>query len=357
MTITATTRFGRAPADTVDRMAMVEVNGLTKRFRIRRPWGDVLLHPGRRQWVIAVDRLTCRVEPGEVFGLLGPNGAGKTTLFKILSTLIVPDGGTARVAGYDLMREARRVRSVLSPVIADPRSLNWRLTARENLRLYADLYGFDRKTSDGAIEELLHLVGLTDTGVRIAATFSSGMKQRLLLARSLIGRPRILLLDEPTRSLDPVTAQRFRVFLREDIVGRQECTVLLATHDTEEALEVCDRMAVMNLGRIIASGTAVELTRGFGEERYRAWIRMPAGLSARSMKALRAARVEGHERDSEGWTVIDMSIDGGRDEAAKVLSDLVNHGASIARFEKVRFSLADLIQRLLERDTGHQHGS
>ena len=235
--------------------------------------------------MVAVDRLSCRVERGELFGFLGPNGAGKTTVFKILSTLILPDAGTATIAGHKLVEDPEGVRTALSQVIADERSLNWRISARENLRFFATLYGLRGGAGSRKVDELLEVVELDNAGHKMAGAFSSGMKQRLLLARSLMAQPQVLLLDEPTRSLDPLAARSFRTFLRQQIVVGKGCTVLLATHNSEEALELCDRVVVLDEGQTVAIGRPKDLIQDHQEARYRLWTRTPDGEGLRRLKA------------------------------------------------------------------------
>jgi ABC-type multidrug transport system ATPase subunit len=308
----------------------------------------MLRHPFGTTYAPALEGLTCDVREGEFFGLLGPNGAGKTTLFKILATLVTPDAGTARVAGFDVVRDAARVRRVLAPVIADERSLSWRLSAHENLMLFAALHGLRRAAARSRVDELLHEVALADTGNKLVGSFSSGMRQRLLIARALLSHPRVLLLDEPTRSLDPLSARSFRRFLREEISGRRGCTVLLATHITEEAFELCDRVAVLNRGRLLATGVTSDLMREFGDERYEAWVKDPdhPGVGALAARGLvRRVRVLG--ADEEGWTRVEMEIPGGLASAAEAAAVLVRAGVPVARFERTALSLADLIERIV----------
>jgi ABC-2 type transport system ATP-binding protein len=336
----------------VRREVAVELNELTKSYPLRRRWIDLLRDPRGGKRVTAVDHLSFSVNEGEFFGLLGPNGAGKTTVFKMLSTLILPDSGEAKIQGHDLVRDESYVRSALCPVIADERSLNWRISARENLRFYATLYGLRGRVLSDTVAELLELVGLSEADHKIVGAFSSGMKQRLLLARSLLSSPRVLLLDEPTRSLDPVAARQFRTFLREDIVGRRGCTVLLATHNSEEALELCDRVMILNRGRSVAIGKPDELVRDSLGERYRAWIRFPPQSVLTDLHS--SSVVSRISTETEGdWTVIEMAITGGERQAAMVLETLVREGAGIGRFEKVRLPLADLIEALLAREGNH----
>jgi len=326
----------------------IRLSQLTKRFAIRRGWGAALRRPLLRQWAPALEDITCTIAEGEFFGLLGPNGAGKTTLFKVLATLVLPDGGSASVGGYDVVRQARRVRSILAPVITDERSLYWRLTARENLELYARLQDLPGETAPRRVSELLATVGLADAGRKLVGAFSSGMKQRLLIARALVARPRILLLDEPTRSLDPLSARAFRAFLREEISGRQGCTVLLATHNTEEALELCGRVAVLHRGRLLAVGAAADLIRQVGKERYRLWTRSPVLGSLAALEREGVVHQIATQPDAEGWARVDMDVAGGLEGAARVMDALSRAGASVGRFESVPRSLADLIEGIIE---------
>jgi ABC-2 type transport system ATP-binding protein len=329
---------------------MVTFHELTKWFPLRRGWREAVRRPLRTEYAAVVRGVSCEIAEGEFFGLLGPNGAGKTTLFKMLATLIIPDAGTATIAGLDVVQDAAAVRRVLAPVIADERSLYWRLSARANLELYGALQGLTRGDARARTTELLRVVGLDDAGTKIVGSFSSGMKQRLLIARALIARPRVLLLDEPTRSLDPLSARAFRSFLREEISGRQGCTVLLATHNTEEAMELCDRVAVLNRGRLLASGTTQQLAEEVGEERYRIWTREPAhpGLASLAEQGVvRGVSVRGV--DDAGWATVELEIPGGLDRAANVTAFLSAQGLSIARFDRVEPTLADLIERIVER--------
>jgi ABC-2 type transport system ATP-binding protein len=331
----------------------VVLDGLTKSFPTRRGWLETIRHPRSTQYQKVLRGVSCTVREGEFFGLLGPNGAGKTTLFKILATLVLPDSGTATVAGFDVVQDARAIRRVLSPVIADERSLYWRLSSRENLELYGALQGLDRSAARRRAGELLEVVGLDDTGEKMVGSFSSGMKQRLLIARALVASPRVLLLDEPTRSLDPVSARRFRAFLQEEIVGRQKCTVLLATHNAEEALELCDRVAILNRGELLAAGTAQSIASEMGNDRYRLWTSEPShpGIAALAERGV-VGGVAVRESDDPGWAVVEMDVPGGLERAAQVVAFLTEQGVQIARFEYVELSLADLIERVVEQRGG-----
>jgi ABC-2 type transport system ATP-binding protein len=331
----------------------IRVEHLAKWFPHRRSWADTLRHPLTRTHAQVLTDVSLEVPAGQLFGFLGANGAGKTTLFRILSTLILPDAGRVTIGGRDLIREAPSVRQLVSPVIADERSLHWRLGARENLRLFAALHGLRGAAATCRVEELLLRVGLTDADDRMVGKFSSGMKQRLLLARALLSRPRILLLDEPTRSLDPVAARAFRDFLRRDIQGVEECTILLATHSSEEALELCDRLAVMDRGRIVTVGTPDSLRRRAGLSRYRLRTPEPAQVPLGELALEHPVRVMGTvPPDDSGWAALELEIPGGAGAVAEVNRQLVARGVSVGGLEEIRPTLAELIERVVEGKGG-----
>jgi ABC-type multidrug transport system ATPase subunit len=340
-----------APAQTAP---AVSVRGLSKAFAARRAVKDIVRHPFRSERVQALTDITFNIASGEFFGLLGPNGAGKTTLFKILATLITPDTGEVTVNGFDAVREAAAVRRIMTPVIADERSLRWRLSAYENVRLFAVLYGLPPALVKSRSEEVLALVGLQDTGRKLVGQFSSGMKQRVMIARALLPRPRILLLDEPTRGLDPLSSRELRRFLRDVVCGQEGCTILLATHNTEEAFHLCDRVAVMNKGRILVTGATADLVAEYGDDRYRVFTRTPAHPAF-----LHAGQPGTVPRignvDAEGWASVELSVPGGGQSAERVLRQLVMQDVSVSRFEQVPLSLADLIGRVLHRDVEAEH--
>ena len=199
---------------------------------------------------------------------------------------------------------------------------------------------------------MLRTVGLDATGNKMVAAFSSGMRQRLLIARALLARPRVLLLDEPTRALDPISAQEFRQFLRTELVDRQRCTILLATHNADEALGFCDRVVVLNRGQVLATGTATELKARFSEERYRIWTTEPDHGGFFQLETLgMIRRLKNGGQAVDGWFVVDCAIPGDPSRTANVLQRLLNCGVRIARFERVEPSLADLIAGIIGAST------
>lgn len=215
--------------------------------------------PFRCRWATALDGLSLEVKRGEVFGLLGPNGAGKTTLLKILCTLLLPTEGLALVNGHDVVRAPQRVRRAVGYCLESERSFYYRLTGLQNLAFFATLNNLDSRKAAARITEVLEIVGLNGVAATPFMTYSKGMQQKLGLARALLTDPAVLLLDEPTKSLDPGAATEFRRFLRGTLAERLSKTILLVTHSLEEARECCDQGAVMNQGKIGFQGTWPEV--------------------------------------------------------------------------------------------------
>lgn len=331
-------------------MSAVRLAGVSKRFRLRRGWREALRAPRAARWLTALDAVSLEVREGEFFGLLGQNGAGKSTLFRILSTLLVPDAGAVAVDGVDALREPGTARRRVATVLANERSLYWRLDARENLRLHAALHRLPSAEAERRIDDLLGVLRLAGTDRRLVGTFSSGMRQRLLLARALVARPRVLLLDEPTRSLDPVSARDFRAFLREELGRARGCTVLLATHDPEEVRDLCDRVGVLHAGRLLAAGTTDALVRDVAEPRWRLWTRAP---SHPALAALAARPAAGDVAVEAGWHALEFEAPGGTEAAAATLGGLVAAGVPVGRFEPSPLTLAELIERVAARDRAH----
>jgi ABC-2 type transport system ATP-binding protein len=226
---------------------VIEAKGLTKRFNEK---------------VLAVDGVDLAIPRGEIFGLLGPNGAGKTTTLSMLVTIQRPTGGLARVAGIDVARDPAQVRKRVGIVFQEP-SLDSILTARENLELHGRLYGVPLKELKPRIQEMLQLVNLEKRADDLVKTFSGGMKRRLEIARGLMHQPEVLFLDEPTLGLDPATREHIWEYIR-SLRDTRGTTVVLTTHYMEEADSLCDRIAIIDHGKIVALGTPAELKRGLG---------------------------------------------------------------------------------------------
>lgn len=233
-------------------MPVIEVENLR---RVYRATSGALRR--RTREIVAVDNISFAVGRGELFGLLGPNGAGKTTTVKILTTLLIPTAGAARVLGYDVVQKSDAIRAHIGFIFGGERGLYWRLSGIDNLRYFASLYHMDPDVSKKRIPELLEQVGLQDRGQERVEGYSRGMKQRLHIARALLHDPEVLFLDEPTLGLDPVGARDLR-----QMIGRLQAagkTILLTTHYMFEADMLCERIAVINKGCIIAQGSPQKL--------------------------------------------------------------------------------------------------
>jgi ABC-2 type transport system ATP-binding protein len=216
--------------------------------------------------VRAVDGIDFTIGAGEIFGLLGHNGAGKTTTIRVLTGRARPTSGRARVAGLDVVQDRARLKPMINLVFED-QNLYERLSGRANLDLFATLYA----VPEDRVETLLRQVELREAADRAVKTYSSGMKQRLLIARALINQPRVLFLDEPTRGLDPSSARDLRQLIIR--LSDEGTTVCLTTHDMNEADEMCDRVAFLSQGRIVALDTPRELKLRYGERVARVLLR------------------------------------------------------------------------------------
>jgi ABC-2 type transport system ATP-binding protein len=206
--------------------------------------------------VNAIDNLNLTVKKGELFGLLGPNGAGKTTLIKILCTLLPPDDGTATVNGFDVAKQQMRVKQSIGTIFSvGERGFFWRLSGFSNLEFFAAINNVPRSGRKQRIMEVLELVGLHEKAFDIFQKYSGGMKRKLALARALLADPPILLLDEPTTGLDVTSSRNIRDFIKNDLSKKYGKTVLYTTHYIEEVSQICDRVGIMNKGKIIALDT------------------------------------------------------------------------------------------------------
>jgi ABC-2 type transport system ATP-binding protein len=217
----------------------------------RRRWPFTKRQP--KAWFTAVDGVSLQIEQGEVFGLLGPNGAGKSTTIRMLCTLLEPSSGTALVNGYDIRKQANRVRQSLGTVLAGERSIYWKLTARENLEYFAALYHLPPALAHQRIDELLERMELKGRANELVEKYSTGMRQRVSISKALLARPPIILLDEPTLGLDPQAARQVRELVLE--LKAEGHTILLTTHYMEEADQLSDRIGIIDQGRIIALDT------------------------------------------------------------------------------------------------------
>ena len=229
-------------------MAIIEAKGLTRRF----------------DGLVAVDHIDLDVEEGEIFGFLGPNGAGKTTTIKMLTTLLKPSEGEAKVCGYDVVKQPDLVRRSIGVVFQEP-ALDDQLTGRENLDFHARLYGLNRREREERIEEVLKLVGLADRADELVKNYSGGMRRRLEIARGFVHHPRILFLDEPTLGLDVQTRRAIWSYIMK-LNKKEGITIFLTTHYLEEADKLSDRVAIIDRGKILAVDSPRKLKDMIGSD-------------------------------------------------------------------------------------------
>lgn len=227
---------------------VIEVNNLHRDYIVKKK-----LFRKSNKLVHAVNGITFDVKRGEIFGLLGQNGAGKTTTIKMLTTLLAPTAGECKVLNHNSLGDEKYIRSRINFIFGGELGVYRRLSARDNLVYFSNLYLLDPKKQQKKIQELLELVGLSERGDDLAETYSKGMIQRLQIARGLLNDPEIIFMDEPTIGLDPVGAQTLRQIIKK--LKERGCTVLLTTHYLHEVEELCDRIVIMDQGKIIAQGT------------------------------------------------------------------------------------------------------
>jgi len=252
----------------------IQTVNLTKRFSKKRHKGvfgflrkrkSSTSHTESSNVTVALNGIDLAIRPGELFGLLGPNGSGKTTTIKCLSTILIPDEGTVTVNGFDIQKETAMVRASLGMVVGGERTLYWKLTARDNLLFFASLYKMKKNYAKKRVDELLDVFELSERADERLEDYSTGMRQKVTIARALLHDPPILLLDEPTLGLDPGFSRQLRKQIR-SLSEEQGKTVLLTTHYMAEADQLCDRVAFINKGNIVAVDTPSRLKTRVKEE-------------------------------------------------------------------------------------------
>ncbi|TME33201.1 MAG: ABC transporter ATP-binding protein [Chloroflexi bacterium] len=323
-------------------VAAVETKDLVKVFeRGRRTiWQRIRREPDKRDRFRAVDGIDLVVEPGEIFGLLGPNGAGKTTTMKMLATLLIPTSGTIRVLGIDPLTRPREVRARLGAMLSGERSLYWKLTGRENLEYFAALYHVPPGETKARIANVLAAVKLADRADDYVERYSTGMRQRLALARALLPNPPLVVLDEPTVGLDPQASRDLRDRVRE--LKAQGRTVLLTTHYMEEADQLCDRVAIIDHGRIVALDTPAALKRTIrAEEVVHLEIALDGDERPVIDRLARSATVARSER-SNGTLAVTAHCASARDFVPAAFDAARSTGATIRHVEVVPVTLEDV---------------
>lgn len=244
---------------------MIAAHHVTMRFPIPKRYADYFIAPFHQKYAEALSNISLEIAPGDRVAFLGINGAGKTTLLKLIGGLLYPSSGKIVVNGYDTTRHNRKARAEVGFVLNEERSFYWRLSGRQNLRFFGALDNLPPLQLDAKIKEMIGLVGLDSAADKAVATYSSGMKQRLAIARGLLNDPRILILDEPTRALDPEAVEAVKQLLLDKIHRDEQRTLLIATHRFDEAEVLCNQICVMRKGEVLAyQPTSAALSGGAG---------------------------------------------------------------------------------------------
>jgi len=298
--------------------------------------------------LVALQDINLEIQTGELFGLLGPNGAGKTTLIKILTTLLSPSTGRAFVAGYDVTREPHKVRPRINMVSGGESSGYGLLTVRENLWMFAQFYGIPSGAANRRIKELLEIVGLADRINTKSSDLSTGLRQKMNIVRGFLTDPEVLFLDEPTLGLDVGAARDVRRYIRKWIEESPNRTLLLTTHYMVEADELCDRVAIINQGRVLACDTPSALKRRLQEEAiYRVEVSPLNGLSVERFSSLPGVRKVAHSPE-DGYSVLELIL--AQDDAlSSVVSTMTANDVHILNLQKREPTLEDVFVDLVGR--------
>ncbi len=299
----------------------------------------------------ALSAVSLTVREGETVGLLGPNGAGKTTLLKIIATLLYPSSGRVLMHGRDMVREPGKVRGTLGLVTCDERSFYWRLSGHHNLSFFAALYGLSKKKGESRVTELLEALGLAFAADRPFHSYSSGMKQKLAIARGLLADPRVVLYDEPTRSLDPLSVHNIRSWLAEN--RSPHTSHLIATNQLPEAEQLCDRVVILNRGVVIAAGTIQQI-----RDTWRRSQHLVHRITCRKFAAnglLRSVPAEGllelvqEDSDDERLTLRARTIEGS-EALSRLLERILSAGGGILRCQTEEAPFEEVFRALVLED-------
>lgn len=326
--------------------------------------GVTRIYKAKPHPVTALAGVDLEVEPGEYFGLLGPNGAGKTTLIKILTTLLLPSGGTARVAGFDVVRETVKIRRVINMVAGGEQSGYGLLTLREQLWMFSQFYGLEQREGWRRVDELIEITGLTEQRDQKVRTLSTGQRQKLNFARGLLNDPWVLFLDEPTLGLDVAAARDLREHTLAWKAAAPGRTLLLTTHYMVEAEQLCDRIAIVDRGKILALGTPEELRRRVqAESIFRIELdRLPenGGLAALASLpgVLSAVPADGDGTDAAGADRVALKVALADDSAlTSLVTAVADRGSHLIGLAKSEPSLEDVFVELVGRGFGEREES
>ena len=330
----------------------VHVEALSKSYQVRQRKG---LFKSQKSSVEALQSVSLDVQAGEVFGLLGPNGAGKTTLIKILTTLLLPTAGDAWVNGYHVLRQENQVRASVGCMLMGERGLYWKLTGRENLEYFGALYHLSPDQRKRKAQEIIDLLGLKDLADRTVETYSSGQKMSLAFGKALINDAPLLVLDEPTNTLDVPSASELRATVRD--LNAQGKTIIYTTHIMSEAETLCKRVAIIDHGQLLALGTIAELKASLGRSQV---TRIEGVITSKSLAAIRQLpEVEQASRTSlETIDLLTVVTRQGHENLPQLIETLNRTGALIQKIAPEEVTLEDVFiaktgRTLAEDTTAH----
>jgi ABC-2 type transport system ATP-binding protein len=340
----------------------IEATQLVKRFPARPGTGDKPVGgepvpgPGKKRWQFwkkepkavftAVSGVDLQIQRGEIFGLLGPNGAGKSTTIRMLCTLLEPTSGTARVNGFDVVSQSNEVRRSLGTVLAGERSIYWKLTGRENLEYFAALYHIPQPIAKQRVNELLERMELRERANELVEKYSTGMRQRIAIAKALLARPPILLLDEPTLGLDPQAARNLRELIAQ--LKQEGHTILLTTHYMEEADLLSDRIGIIDTGKVIALDTPEGLKRRIEQKEM---IRLEVtgwhddlGDKLKNISGIENVMTR-QQGEADLWEV-HMQAENSRTAIPRIVEHISGNGTRLVNMNIVKPSLEDVFIHL-----------
>lgn len=334
----------------------IEIRDLRKVFSEHKSLKSLLL----RQSTLtkALNGITLDIREGEIFGLLGPNGAGKTTLIKILTTLILPTAGTATVYGHDIVRDEQKVRNTIGLIHSDERSFFWRLTGRQNLDFFAAIFKMPARTAKARIDEVIEHVGLQEHADNLFHNYSTGMKQRLAIARGLLNSPRVLFMDEAMRAIDPISTRKIRDFIRAMVRKRNGTSIIMATNRLDEAADLCDRVAILNKGTLVKCGTIQEIEEvASGAVQYEIDAMnlndtvIAAILSIRKIHDCRKRYAE------NGKVGITVTLDSEEETIHMVLQEIMKNNGHILRCDRRETSFEESFDKIIrDAETRRREG-
>ncbi len=332
--------------------SIIQIRNLSKTYIVkeRKQWWG-----GPKREVHALKHINLDIEQGEIFGLLGPNGAGKTTLIRCLTTLLLPTTGTAIVNGYEIQNQENEVRASIGCMLMGERGLYWKLTGRENLEFFGALYHLSPQQRKQRGEEIIALLNLAEIIDRTVETYSSGQKMKLAFGKALIHNAPILILDEPTNTLDVHSARELRAVVKQ--LNRQGHTIVYTTHVMSEAEELCDRVAIIDRGEIIALGTVNELKAQIAKEgvtTIEGVIPEAAYQASRQIEGVREVAITSADGAGTRAKLVVVS-DNARVILPQMIKTLFDHGATVEYISPAEVTLEDVFVaktgRTLEEDT------